>query len=72
MVLYERSLLVLISTHEPLVIFSLPCLDVEGSRATLVGVWLSARVNPPHMEQLLTVVVKHIINTLGKLIYLSL
>ena len=40
---------VLISTHEPFVIFSLPCPAEEGSdRAALVGTWHPARVNPPH------------------------
>ena len=39
-VLDEGSLLVLISTHEPFVIFSLSCPAVDRSeRAALVGAW---------------------------------
>ena len=43
-----NDLPVLISTHEPFVLFSLPCPVEEGSdRAALVGTWHPARVNPP-------------------------
>ena len=44
---------VLISTHEPFVLFSPPVQLRRGSdRAALVGTWHLARVNPPHVPSL--------------------
>uniref|UniRef100_A0A8C5X8C4 Uncharacterized protein n=1 Tax=Malurus cyaneus samueli TaxID=2593467 RepID=A0A8C5X8C4_9PASS len=47
MVFDERSLPVLIATHEPFVKFSLLCPAEEGSeRVGLVGAWHPANINP--------------------------
>ena len=50
-VLSERSVPVLIWTHEPLVLFSLPCPAEEGGeRAALGGTWPPAGAGPPHYD----------------------
>lgn len=47
----ELSLLVLITTHEPFVLFSLCCAVAEGSdRGALVGAWNPTRVNLLHYQ----------------------
>jgi len=47
----DRSLPVLILTQEPFVLLSLPCPVEEGSdKATLLGIWHPARVNPPQED----------------------
>ena len=58
-VIGEWSLPVVISIHEPFIIFSLPCPAEEGSdRVALVGTWHPARVNPPHPQNQNTVIAK--------------
>lgn len=45
-----RDLPVLITIHEPFVLYSLPCPAWEESdRVGLVGTWCPARINPPHV-----------------------
>lgn len=49
MVFCEWRLPVLISTHEPLVIFSLPCPVTEDSdRETFLGAWNPDSINPSY------------------------
>jgi len=48
MTVLVSDLSVLISTHEPFVIFSLPCpVEVGSDRVALVGTWCPTRVNSP-------------------------
>jgi len=54
MVIAELSLPALISTHEPFIVFSLPCPPEEGSdKMALVNTWHPARADPPQVVSLM-------------------